>query len=172
MTVTYPIVSPEEGDLVDPTWAADITESANDHEDRIDLLVAPGWTDFSSSVTWTSTGTQPAFGTTTKVAAYRRLSGSDVVDYYWKFTFATATFGTGSYSILLPVTAHANVVNMAIGQAYSLDSGTQEFSGIVKCQTTTTVTIIVPSGGLWGQTSPQTWANNDIMAAWVRYRPA
>lgn len=40
MTVTYPIVAPEEGDLVDPAWAANITEAANDHQDRTTELEA------------------------------------------------------------------------------------------------------------------------------------
>lgn len=172
MAVTYPIISPELGDLGDPAWAANVTEAANDHETSIGSLIAPGWTDFSSSIAWTSTGTQPAFGTTAKVAAYRRPTDSDVVDYYWKLTFATATFGTGVYSLSLPVTAHSSVVNTAIGQAYSLDLGTQEFSGIVKCQTSTTIIVVVPSGGGWAATVPQTWANGDILSGWVRYRPA
>jgi hypothetical protein len=38
--MTFPIIAPEDGDLIDPAWAELITDAVNDHEDRVDTIEA------------------------------------------------------------------------------------------------------------------------------------
>lgn len=59
---TYPIVALLEGEVLDPQWVEDITDSANDHEDRLDsletaaVLKAVGIRNSNSSTTTTEIG--------------------------------------------------------------------------------------------------------------------
>lgn len=57
---TYPIVAPEEGDLLDPAWGTDITDSANDHQDRVTELEAGTYIgeDVELATSAASTGTE------------------------------------------------------------------------------------------------------------------
>lgn len=57
---TYPIVAPEEGDLVDPAWAVEVTDAANDHQDRVTELEAGTYIgeDVELATSASSTGTE------------------------------------------------------------------------------------------------------------------
>lgn len=38
MTVTFPIIAPLDGEVLDPQWCSDITDAVNSHEDAVDEL--------------------------------------------------------------------------------------------------------------------------------------
>lgn len=147
--------------------AADVTAIL----DQIASLTAPGWTSYTPA--WTSTGTAPAIGNATVVGKYRQPSGGDVVDAYFTIIFgSSSTYGTSEYRFSLPVNAHAELVGYTIGDAYALDSGTQEYGGLVKVETASTIRVVKDAGGTWGQLVPFTWTTNDRISVNVRYRPA
>lgn len=88
MTVTYPIISPVLGELGDPAWAADITEAANDHEDRVGVLETGSYVgeDTEATTNTTSTGTETFSGATVTFTA------SSTERY--KVTFSASVFST------------------------------------------------------------------------------
>lgn len=144
--------------------------------DQIDALTNPPETDWAASVAWTSSGTAPALGNAVKVAKYWRTPNGLWVDTFQRVTFGTtSTFGTGVHFWSLPVTAAADQVASAIGEAYGLDAGTQEYTGVIKLESATTCRVIPAedtSATNWGQTSPFTWGNGDSIVLTARYRAA
>jgi hypothetical protein len=66
MTVTYPIIPPEENDLLDPAWGADITEAVNDHQDRTTELEGGSYIgeDTEATTSASSTGSEAFSGAT------------------------------------------------------------------------------------------------------------
>lgn len=182
MSATTPVYALPYQELTDPPHGPDLGRllalAVEAELVRIDLRAAPGWTDWAASFAWTSSGTAPVKGNAVVVAEYRRPAGSDMVDVNGKITFgSTSNYGTGVYFFALPIAAHANMVGLPIGTGYALDAGTQEYGGIVKCQSTTTVRIMPASnsgdsGTNWGPTAPFTFAANDVLAFNVRYRTA
>lgn len=159
---------------VDEIYAEDLNELST----AIDNLRSPGWTNWASSIAWTSSGVAPALGNAVKTAEYRRPTDMDMLDGWMVVTFGgTSTFGTGVHFWTLPVAAHANMVGHAIGTAYALDAGTAEYGGIIKCETTTTFRVMPAVNSAddesnWGPTTPFTWVSTDIVRAFFRYRPA
>lgn len=58
--VSYPIIAPEDGDELDPAWGTDVTDSANDHEDRVTELEAGSYIgeDTEAATSASSSGTE------------------------------------------------------------------------------------------------------------------
>lgn len=58
--VSYPIIAPEEGDELDPQWGTDVTDAANDHEDRVTELEAGSYIgeDMENATSASSSGTE------------------------------------------------------------------------------------------------------------------
>lgn len=135
--------------------------------DQIASLTAPTWISYTPS--WTSAGTQPALGNGTIVGRYRRADESDIVFVEFQLTMgSTTTFGTSFYSFSLPLTA---AVVRATGPALILDAGTQDRMATCKIETTTTVQVVTASGTITN-TSPQTFAVNDVIRWNIYYEPA
>lgn len=164
-----------------PAWSAFEDIPAADLQamvDAISNLRAPGWTDWVSSIAWTSSGTAPALGNATKTAAYRRPTDADVLEAWMLVTFgSTSTFGTGVYFWALPFTAHSSMVGLSIGVACAVDTGTLEYSGVVYCNSTTTARMMPASNSgddttNWGPADPFTFGNTDKLGMFVKYRPA
>lgn len=166
-----------------PDLGEDLANAIEAELVRIDgaaaTLLAPGWTDWVSSVAWTSSGSAPSLGNAGKTAGYHRAPGQDILDGYMTVQFGnTSTFGTGVYFWALPVPVHPSWIgSIPIGWAYGLDQGTQEYGGIVKCETATTCRMLPASNNTdsatnWGPTAPFTWGNGDFLSMVFRYRPA
>lgn len=68
---TFPIALPVDGGRLDPNWGIDITNTANDHETRVDTLESQ----FIPQVSW-SLGTTLATSTSTTEAAMTSWAGS------------------------------------------------------------------------------------------------
>lgn len=114
--------------------------------------------------TWTGSGSNPAIGNGTLTGSYLRLG--DMVFFTINVTAgSTTTFGSGSYSLSLPITAAATF-KWAL-TVDLLDAGTQHYSGVafVNASGTTTAEILVMSNtfgpGNWQHNSPFTFGNGD-----------
>lgn len=69
----------------------------------LENIIAPGWTDYSSSFALTATTTNPTLGNSVLVARYRRPTGADVMDVQLGITIgSTFSPGSGSYRWSLP----------------------------------------------------------------------
>jgi hypothetical protein len=132
------------------------------------------WTDYSGSLTWAATGTQPAIGNGTITARYRR-SGKMVVFQFRLAMGSTTTYGTGTYTISLPVNSASR---LQVGSAYLRDSSATSNGhapgSVVIDGSTVTSCIIVSStgtgtGNVAGQTQPFTWANGDTLGGGITY---
>lgn len=180
MTVTYPIVALLDGEVLDPEWIADITESANthettlaDHESRLDTLEAGAWSD------WTPTLTNLTQGNGTVLARYRQFGKT--VHYKFRFTLgSTSAVGT-SPRFTLPVAPVNSAPNdytgsMPMGVVVLTDTGTTNRWGYIQLSSGSTVDIIAfsttgTSVGITA-TSPHTWASTDIIAVSGTYEAA
>lgn len=122
------------------------------------------------TATWASTGTQPALGNGSLTATYTR-SGDYCDVTLFLVPGSTTTFGTGSYSLSLPV---AQVGTQPVGQAVGFNSGVNYQTGNVLMSGSTAIVIVVGGspGNVWGQTVPWTFKNGDSMTATLRYRVA
>lgn len=121
---------------------------------------AEPWTSFTP--VWTSTGTAPAFGSSTITGRYRQVGKT--VDFGVYILFAGATFGTGVYFFSLPVSAASALVTEQVVPAWGFDfSASDRRPGVVRILNGTTCEPHFSSGlnGQMAATSPFTWANGD-----------
>jgi hypothetical protein len=171
MTVTFPIITLSDGEEADPLWFSDITDTVNDHETRVAALESVAWTSYTP--VWTSTGTAPVIGANgTLTGRYREPPGTGLIVCEVAFIAGAATtFGTGEYRFTLPLTAAATATSYSIGAAWLLDSGITERSGAVRVLSSTTVTVVSPTGAV-AQTVPWTWNVNDQIRFQVTYDAA
>lgn len=150
------------------TWVAleDLT-AANFNTHVRDNLKAIGdaWTAYTP--TWTASSVNPAIGNGTIAGSY--LSAGKLT--LFKITVSmgsTTTYGTGSYSFSLPVTAALSGLgaNFPVGQAHLRDSSpaANYFRQAVLAVTGTTVVLYDQAGTAAATTVPFTWANGDSLA--------
>jgi hypothetical protein len=143
--------------------------------DQIDLLTAPGWTDYSSSLTVTASVTNPTKGNSTYTSAYRRTTDADWVIFRGRIIIgSTWVVGSGSYRLSLPVTAHTDAVANTIGSAYVFDTGTANLLASVNILSTTTAELHLNNSlAALGSGGPGTaWATNDEIRWTLVYQAA
>lgn len=126
--------------------------------------------------TWTASGTAPAIGNATVVAKYAQIG--KFIHAYGLISFGTtSTYGTGSYSFALPVTAGTSGTYVT-GQALLYDSSANAAGNALAFLTTTT-TMTLQYGATYlgtltpaGQLAPWTWATSDIISWNITYEAA
>ena len=106
----------------------------------VDITVVP-WTAYTP--VWTASGTAPALGNGQLTGTYSRVGKN------WSFRIffqpgSTSTFGTGTYSITLPV-ATSVVVGSPIGVARAQNAGNYFLAGITVIAASTTTAIELPT---------------------------
>lgn len=129
------------------------------------------WYDYT--ISWTSTGTQPSFGTMAPVARYQRIGSTCIVRI--DFTFdGTVTFGTGLYTWTVPFTSASGIG--AIGYFNLLTSGGTRYGGqLVLPNNADTITAQVPTSGSphtlshVSNTVPTTFASGDRVRMGIEY---
>lgn len=138
--------------------------------DQIDSLTSPPWTSYTPA--WSSSGTVPAIGNGTITGRYRRPANADEIDVEIRIVMgSTTTYGTGFWTVTMPVNPSATSQNMALGIAYFDDTGTLTRMG--GCRFNGNLLIFDHSTlGVVGATVPHTWANTDVLRAKIRYQPA
>jgi hypothetical protein len=126
------------------------------------------WTSFTP--VWTSTGTAPAIVNGTLDGAYLR-AGKFVV-YTGRFLAGSSTtFGTGVYSMSVPVTSDSGTRH--IGTAIALDNSTPANNNDVGVRPDGTTAIrFYGVGGQISNTVPFTWASSDQLLWSIVYAAA
>ncbi len=120
-----------------------------------------GWTSYTP--TWTSTGTAPVKNNGTLVGSYRQAGKTVHVRIHLTMGSST-TFGTGSYSLSLPV-APKTGLRQTIGGAV-IGSGTAWYAivGWTDLAAGTSIVRMAHNNGAVGTTSPVTFAStNEIV---------
>lgn len=120
--------------------------------------------------TWTSSGTAPAIGDAVVAARYARVG--QLVHCYGAITFgASSTFGTGTYQFALPVAPHptgfaSSIAPLGLSSLFDAGGATGlgflGFAGAQKMQILYAATYLGTLTAV-GQTSPWTWAQNDVI---------
>lgn len=128
------------------------------------------WQTYSPS--WTSSGTAPALQNGTLTGRYMQIG--KLVTVQIKLTFGSSTtYGTGNYSLTVPVNASASAGQYTpVGNASGSHSGL--YNGFVVLNGTTTIQLYTPAapGAIWGQTAPATWVSGDFIYAGLTYEAA
>lgn len=127
------------------------------------------WVSFTPA--WTGSTTNPVIGNGTLVGAYTR-SGK-LVHYVGRmFAGSTTTYGSGTYTMSLPVTAAD--ADLGVGSCLLTDAsaptasqaGTCVFSG------TSLLRFFAGTGGVVTNLVPYTWANGDRLQWHITYQAA
>lgn len=120
----------------------------------------------SYSVSWASSGTQPAIGNGTLSGRYSRIGNSVTVSITLTGG-STTTWGTGTYTFSLPYPAQVQ----AAGSCYILDAGTGYFAPVALVGPgSSAVAAYLPGGAnIVGATQPMTWATNDQITITLTY---
>ena len=146
------------------TWSVGETvTAANLNAQLRDMQNAFGaWTSYTPS--WTASTTNPVIGNGTIVGAYTQVQKT--VWYRAQITMgSTTTYGSGVYSLSLPVT-HGTSSNQIV-EAVAFDTSTGfYYRGLTVLFTAGTIrTQFVDAAGStsgWTPTVPFTWASGDI----------
>lgn len=128
--------------------------------------------------TWASSGTQPDPGNA--IRNFRYLQIGKLVHVVFQFSMgSTTTFGTGSYSWTLPVTASTTPSQARAGIVYSFDASGSVFNHATVVIASATIFQINyastwPTGSqvTYGQTTPWTWASSDDLQGSFTYEAA
>lgn len=143
------------------------------------FLAAPGaWTDYTP--TWSSTGTAPAYGNATILGRYIRPANSKLVIYRVRILFgSTTTFGTGTWSFSLPVTAGTSGLDpYSLGSAYFRDTSAASvghYPGVCQIDATggpNSIGCITGANTQASNAQPFTWANTDHISFQIAYEAA
>lgn len=115
--------------------------------------------------TWTGSGGNPAIGNGTLDGVYSQVG--KLVTFRIRIVMgSTTTFGTGNWSLSLPVTADVDAAGAALG----IDTGTARYVGGLLFPTTSTIQVVVSGGNtLWGPTVPFTWVSGDVVIITGQY---
>jgi hypothetical protein len=140
---------------------------------RLDTLEAGAWTAYTP--VWAASGTAVSLGNGTIVGRYYQL-GKLVVASVRLLAGTTTTFGTGTYSFTLPVTAATTSSLFRHGAAYLRDSSaasTGHFVGTAIIDTSNPGSAILANvNQIVGATVPFTWANTDHLSFTIAYEAA
>lgn len=165
------VTSPEEGMFVYLQDVDRYTAYANGA--WIENLFAGAWATYT--VTWSSSGTQPAIGNGSQTGRYARI-GKTILFSANVTMGTTSTYGTGSYSLSLPFAAAAfSVEQLANVRAYDASAGLAYLGqGLIGSGSSTALIQTTNGGSLLSATSavPFTWATSDQMRAFGMYEAA
>jgi hypothetical protein len=130
------------------------------------------WNSFTT--TWGSGGTAPAIGNGTIASSYSQI-GKTVSFRIVLTAGSTTTFGTSYYTFTVPVTAASGATGSytPIGNAFASDtSASLYYAATTILANTTQVFARYQTSGLFGQLTPVTFANTDIIAIQGTYQAA
>jgi hypothetical protein len=126
------------------------------------------WTSYSPA--WTSSGSAPSIGNGTLSGRYARL-GNLIIGEVGLNYGSTTNGGTGVWFFSLPVTASATGFIRGGGTWFANDITVQDYSGVVKMETSTTVRMVSGTGSV-GASSPFTPGNGDTYRLQFLYEPS
>jgi hypothetical protein len=123
-----------------------------------------GWTLDTYTPTWTGSGSNPSLGNGTVSGKYMEL-GDFVVGAFHYTMGSTTTYGSGNYSIALPVTASTTWPGLCVIWATDSSAGGAIYSGFGYVFTTTTMLLVTKAdpAANWTPTVPITFAQSDML---------
>ena len=130
------------------------------------------WNSFTT--TWSAAGTAPVIGNGTIVSSYSQI-GKTVNFRILLTAGSTTTFGTSLYYFTVPVTAAAAAAGSftPIGNAMASDtSASSWYEATTILANTGQVVVRYQTTSLFGQLTPFTFANTDIIAINGTYQAA
>lgn len=135
------------------------------------LALTDAWTDYSASLAWTATTTNPAIGNGTITAYYKQIGKT--VHFRGRILMgSTSTFGSGSWRISLPAAARDTIYG---GAAFCFDSSTtanQQIATMTFSSTTLAKVFAAGAGTVVDATTPFAWASADVLAWDMVYEAA
>ena len=145
---------------------------ADDAAIAFSKLASSAWTTFTP--TWA--GGTPAIGNGTLSGAYVKI-GRIVIATYNLLAGSTTTFGSGNYTLSLPLTASATpTTSTAIGVFNVENAGTQAYIANARIASTTTMSLVViatdANTNLWSATHPFTFGDTDFVRGTIIYEAA
>jgi hypothetical protein len=144
-------------------YGADITQLIN-----LDHAAADAWTDFSSGVNWTASGTAPNIGNGSIVGKYIQIGKT--VRYGGIITMgSTTTFGSGIWAVSLPVPTYASAPCVGVCHIHSAASGGNRRSGDCISAGLTQLNFYAGSGGQVSPTTPFVFASGDHFRWMIEY---
>jgi hypothetical protein len=125
-----------------------------------------GWALDTYTPSWTGSGSNPTLGNGTVSGKYIEIG--DVVIGGFHFTMgSTTTYGSGSYSMSLPVTASTTWPGLCIVWAKDASAGGEIWSGLGYVFTTTTLLLVTnedtDNAANWTPTVPIAFAQSDVL---------
>lgn len=127
----------------------------------------------SYTPTWTGAGGNPAIGNGTMSGRYTRVGKTVIVSVNISMG-STTTYGSGAYSWSLPFAAANNGVRYH-GGAWALDTGTNYYSGVTKCEPGSAAAQCYNSaaaGNAWSSAIPFTFGDTDQLSFTLIYETA
>lgn len=117
---------------------------------------------------WTASSSNPSLGNGTFSGRYIQI-GKLVVVLLSLTAGSTTAYGTGDYSISLPVTSTGA---SCAGTAQILNASVQRYSTVALLASATTVSWVIDAVGLWGPSSPFTFGSGDALSGAIIYEAA
>lgn len=126
------------------------------------------WQSYAIAVTANSGGF--ALGNGTLTGQYRTVT-SDLIIVRGRLIWgSTTTAGTGFWRITVPVAASTDSINMSVGNAWFLDTGSQVRNGNCHFIDADEIGLDSPTGSA-GSGVPQTWSTGDEWRFTLEYEP-
>lgn len=145
-----------------PNVPTDLANLAADIDADMALSAPGSWTAFTPS--WEGQGGDPVLGNGTMISRYQKL-GRKTVMYVGQITMgSTTTYGSGLWSVSLPVSARPVVpLMLSPGTAYFWDNSTvgNRTPGVAMLFGGGDISFATPGVTAVGATAPFTWAVND-----------
>lgn len=157
---------------VDPrTWLAGEKLSASKLQTIRDSLKAIGdaWSAYTPA--WSSTGTAPVIGNGTISGQYIQ-AGKLVIGEFSILMGSTTTFGTGTYSVTVPVAIGGPTILKPAGIGIALDGSTFYHRVLHSVGSATVVTLSDDDGTRVSGTVPFTFATADRITGSFYYQAA
>lgn len=148
-----------------------VTQTVTDAWYGILLAFSDSWSTYTPA--WTSSGVAPVLNNGTIAGRYARV-GKLVWCTGILTVGSTTTFGTGVWSVSLPVTASTSTIGIYVGQAFLFDNSVTagRRSGCQTVSTTTTASAYAGGGGQIAPAAPFTWAVGDKWSWTLFYEAA
>lgn len=160
-------------DLVDapngPSQFQALADAIETDVARIDAVTS-AWTNYSGSLSWTASTTNPTIGNGTITARYVHVG--KLVIYSGDITMgSTTTFGSGTYFVSVPVAALSIMPYTGSCLVYDSSVGTNRQPAVATLSTTSKLAFYATTG-LVTSTVPFTWASGDVLRWLIAYETA
>jgi hypothetical protein len=140
----------------------------------LDLLANASATYGTAATVWTASGTNPVIGNGTFVSTFRR--DNKWVDFIVQITMgSTTTYGTGTWTLTLPVTARfsgwgvvGRAVDTSLTSNYDIMGDASTTAIALRCAATTAGA----SNRVVSSANPFSWGSTDILTVSGRYEAA